>query len=718
LVVSAAADFSLVVTPTSQSVSPGSSVSYTATITGQNGYSAATTLAITGLPTGATANFTPLSVTGSGTAQLAINTSDTTPLGSYPLTITGTGGTLVHSAKVTLTVSSSGAPSILAIDTVSSADRSSVGTQSSTAQFSTTAPNELLLAFISSDSSSTSGNTVTSVSGAGLAWQLVARANGVPGDAEIWRAFAPAVLNNVTVTANLAQSAAASITVVAFNGVDASGTNGSGAVGATAVFSSASGAPTGSVTTTRDGSWVFAVGADWDNAIARTPGPNQTMVHQYLATVNDTYWVQRQNNISSPAGTIVAMNDAAPTSDEYNFALVEVLPTTGSGVTPNPDFSLAVSPSSQSLQPGGKATFSATITGLNGFSGVTNLSASGLPSGATASFSPSSVTGSGTSQLTISATSSIIPGSYPITVSAASGSLTHSVNLTLVASAAADFFLTVAPSSQSVQPGSTVSYTATVTPQNGYTVATSFAVTGLPSGATAQFTPQSISGSGSAQITISTSSTTPTGSYPLSVIASGSTLSHSASAMLVVSAAADFALAATPSSQSIPPGGSTTYTINIAGQNGYSSVANLSASGLPSGATATFNPASITGTGSSQLTVTTVGSTPAGTYPFTITGTSGSEVHTASATLVVSAAVQHSVSLTWTDGDSGIAGYNVYRTTQSGTGYTKLNGSLATTTSYKDSTVQSGTTYFYVVTAVNTAGVESAFSTAALAVIP
>jgi fibronectin type 3 domain-containing protein len=74
--------------------------------------------------------------------------------------------------------------------------------------------------------------------------------------------------------------------------------------------------------------------------------------------------------------------------------------------------------------------------------------------------------------------------------------------------------------------------------------------------------------------------------------------------------------------------------------------------------------------------------------------------------------------LTWTDGDAGIAGYNVYRTTQSGTGYTKLNGSLATTTSYKDSTVQSGTTYFYVVTAVNTAGVESAFSTAALAVIP
>jgi fibronectin type 3 domain-containing protein len=102
----------------------------------------------------------------------------------------------------------------------------------------------------------------------------------------------------------------------------------------------------------------------------------------------------------------------------------------------------------------------------------------------------------------------------------------------------------------------------------------------------------------------------------------------------------------------------------------------------------------------------------------TITGTSGSEVHTTSVNLVISTAVQHSVSLTWTDGDSGIAGYNVYRSTQSGTGYTKLNSALAATTSYKDSNVQSGSTYYYVVTAVNTAGVESAFSTAAQAVIP
>jgi fibronectin type 3 domain-containing protein len=126
----------------------------------------------------------------------------------------------------------------------------------------------------------------------------------------------------------------------------------------------------------------------------------------------------------------------------------------------------------------------------------------------------------------------------------------------------------------------------------------------------------------------------------------------------------------------------------------------------------------VNGTGSSQLNVTTIGSTPAGTYPLTITGTSGSEVHTASAALVVSAAVQHSVSLTWTDTDSGIAGYNVYRSNQNGTGFTKLNASLATATAFTDKSVQSGSTYYYVVTAVNSGGAESGFSAVVQAVIP
>ena len=718
LTVSAAADFSFALTPSTQTVQPGSSANYTATITPQNGFVGTTDLALSGLPTGASASFTPQSITGTGSAQLTVTTSNSTPSGSYPITVTATSGILSHAAKATLTVSSPAGPSVLTIDTVSSADRSSLGALSSTAQFSTTGTNELLLAFISTDSSPSGGNTVTSVSGAGLTWQLVTRANNMPGDAEIWRAFAPAALTNVAVTANLAQSAAASITVVAFTGADPSGSNGSGAIGANATFSVASGAPSGSVVTTRDNSWVFAVGTDWDNAIARTLGPDQTMVHQYLATVNDTYWVQRQSNASSAMGTTVTVNDVAPTTDKYNLALVEVLPASTNPVTPNPDFTLSDSPSSQSVQAGGSASYTTTLTALNGFSDPVTLSATGLPNGATASFSPASVNGSGTSQLTIKTTALIASGSYPFTVTATSGSLTHTANLTLVVNAAADFSLAFTPSTQSVQLGSTANYTVTIAAQNGYASATNLALTGLPAGATATFTPQSVTGSGSARLVVSTSATTPVGAYQLTITASGGTLAHSASATLVVSPVADFAITASPASQSLQPGTSTTYTISIAGQSGYSGVANLLATGLPAGATATFNPISVNGTGSAQLTITTIGATQAGTYPITVTATSGTETHAADATLIVSPAIQHSVALSWVDTDSTIAGYNVYRSNQSGNGFTKLNSSLATTMSYTDKTVQSASTYYYVVTAVNNAGTESVFSAVVQAIVP
>lgn len=718
LIVSPAADFSLALTPSTQPVQPGSSVNYTATIAPQNGFAGTTDLALSGLPAGASASFTPQSITGAGSAQLTVTTSNSTPSGSYPLTVSAASGMLSHTAKATLTVSSPATPSVLTIDTVSSADRSSSGTQSSTAQFSTTGANELLLAFISTDSSPSGGNTVTSVSGAGLTWQLVARANNVPGDAEIWRAFAPAALSNVAVTANLAQSAAASITIVAFTGADPSGSNGSGAIGANATFSVASGAPSGSVVTTRDNSWVFAVGTDWDNGIARTLGPDQTMVHQYLATINDTYWVQRQSNASSPMGTTVTVNDVAPTTDKYNLALVEVLPASENAVTPNPDFTLSASPSSQSVQAGGSASYTTTLNALNGFSGAVNLSATGLPNGATASFSPASVNASGTSQLTINTTALIAPGNYPFTVTATSGSLAHTANLTLVVNAAADFSLAVTPSTQSVQLGSTANYTVTITAQNGYASAASLALTGLPAGATATFTPQSVTGSGSARLVVSTSTTTPVGTFPLTINASSGTLTHTASATLVVSPVADFAITASPASQSLQPGASTTYTISIAGQSGYSGVANLAATGLPSGAIATFNPTSISGTGSAQLTITTIGATPAGTDPITVTATSGTETHTVSLTLIVLPAIQHSVALNWLDTDSTIAGYNIYRSNQSGNGFSRLNSSLTTTTSYTDKTVQSGSTYYYVVTAVNNAGVESGFSAIAQAIIP
>lgn len=84
---------------------------------------------------------------------------------------------------------------------------------------------------------------------------------------------------------------------------------------------------------------------------------------------------------------------------------------------------------------------------------------------------------------------------------------------------------------------------------------------------------------------------------------------------------------------------------------------------------------------------------------------------------VSAATVSHSVSLAWSDGSTSLLGYNVYRSQQSGTGYTKVS-SLGSSTSYADSTVLGGQTYYYVITAVDASGNESPYSAQVTAVVP
>src|SRR5215831_14591230 len=166
----------------------------------------------------------------------------------------------------------------LSVDAIASGDNSGASVSISTISLSTTAGNELLLAFVSADGIQTPNTTVTSVSGGGLTWELVQRANSQLGTAEIWRAFSPQVLSGVTITANLSQKVVSSLTVITFAGVDTSGVNGSGAIGTSVAAGAPSGGPALSLTTSRNGSLVLGVGNDWDNAINRTAGPNQTIV--------------------------------------------------------------------------------------------------------------------------------------------------------------------------------------------------------------------------------------------------------------------------------------------------------------------------------------------------------------------------------------------------------------------------------------------------------
>jgi len=79
---------------------------------------------------------------------------------------------------------------------------------------------------------------------------------------------------------------------------------------------------------------------------------------------------------------------------------------------------------------------------------------------------------------------------------------------------------------------------------------------------------------------------------------------------------------------------------------------------------------------------------------------------------------QHSVSLSWTDTNSGIAGYNVYRGNSAGGPFTQINSGLDATPAYSDTSVAAGQTYYYVATAVNESGAESAYSNEVEGAVP
>jgi len=205
------------------------------------------------------------------------------------------------------------------------------------------------------------------------------------------------------------------------------------------------------------------------------------------------------------------------------------------------NFSLSATPSSQTITAGSSTSYNVTVSPSNGFASDVTLSVAGLPTGATGSFSTNPVSGgSGSSTLAISTAGSTPAGTYTLTINGASSnpSLSHSTTVTLVvncAGCAPDFSLSVTPASRTVSAGSSTTYTASVTPSNGFNSNVSLNVTGLPSGATASFSPNPIGGgSGSSTLTVSTTASTPAGTSTLTINGTGSSMSHSQTVSLTV----------------------------------------------------------------------------------------------------------------------------------------------------------------------------------------
>jgi hypothetical protein len=202
-----------------------------------------------------------------------------------------------------------------------------------------------------------------------------------------------------------------------------------------------------------------------------------------------------------------------------------------------------------------------------------------------------------------------------------------------------DFSLSATPSSQSVTPGQSTSYTVTATPLNGYTGTVNLTVSGCPTNSTCTLNPTSLTlpPAGNSTLSVQTSSSTPPGTYTLTVKGTDGTLTHTTSVTLVV-VAPDFSISASPASRSVKRGASTTYTTTVTGLNSFAGTVNLTVSGCPALSTCTLSPTSVTlppSPANSTLTVSTSKKTPTGTSTLTITGTSGALHHSTSVSLTV-----------------------------------------------------------------------------------
>jgi hypothetical protein len=274
------------------------------------------------------------------------------------------------------------------------------------------------------------------------------------------------------------------------------------------------------------------------------------------------------------------------------------------------------------LNPGGTVSFSGTGSDPDGTIGAYEWMFPGGAPGSSSVASPGNVTYS-------------TPGTYVASfrVTDNQGLASPPATRTITVS---DFSLSATPATRTVVPGAGTSYTATVTPANGFTGTVTFSVTGLPSGATGAFTPASVTTSGSTTLNVSTSAATPSGSYPLTIRGTSGPLTRTVNVTLVVDAVnGDFTIAATPAGQTISRGGVATYNVTVTGGAGFSGTVNLTVSGVPARSTTSFNPASIVDSGTSVLTVDTANNAQKRTHTLTITGTGGGRVHSVNVTLTV-----------------------------------------------------------------------------------
>ena len=223
---------------------------------------------------------------------------------------------------------------------------------------------------------------------------------------------------------------------------------------------------------------------------------------------------------------------------EYHIMVYETLSHGGDASFLQP-FLMRSPTTSASVRGGSSTSFTINVVPGSDSNPAVSFTVNGLPSGANPSFSPSTVNGAGATTLTIAADSTTAAGVYPITVIGTSATSTFSLPLSLtVNSASSDFSITASPSTITAVAGDVSNFTMTFSTASNYLGNVALSVTsGLPAGASATFSSATVgSAAPTSTLSIMTLGTTATGVYPITVSATDGSVTHSATALLIVNA--------------------------------------------------------------------------------------------------------------------------------------------------------------------------------------
>jgi hypothetical protein len=316
-------------------------------------------------------------------------------------------------------------------------------------------------------------------------------------------------------------------------------------------------------------------------------------------------------------------------------------------IPPTPDFKGIVGAYPQTMIPGGSITIPVTAQSLYGFAGDVIVGVTNVANGITPTYSPTAIAlspgGTGNATITLTAASNMPLGFYNATLTGSSGSLYHTTTVPFeVNSSLGDWTGYAVTANQNIAPGGSASYRLVMQGINGFTGTISLNVSGLPPGATASFSPPTISGGGTgiSDLKIVTSGDSPQpATYTLTVTGTSGILVHTLALYLGVSSSGgDFNGTLSPSQGTVSASGGTSasFTLTAAPVKGGAGDLALSTSNLPAGVTATFTPSTIPGSsGSSMVTMTASKGAPVGTWNVDIVATGSGAIHTTSVALTV-----------------------------------------------------------------------------------